>query len=38
VVISPFENVNVYSLMTHLLSLMPASNDGTLRVFDGAFR
>jgi len=38
VVLNPFENVNVYSLITHLLSLTPAPNDGTLRVFDGAFR
>ncbi len=38
VVLRPFENVNVYSLMTHLLSLTPASNDGTLGAFDGALR
>ncbi|MEX2115562.1 MAG: ectonucleotide pyrophosphatase/phosphodiesterase [Bacteroidota bacterium] len=38
IVLGPFENVNVYSLMTHLLSLAPAPNDGTFRVFDGALR
>ncbi|MEX1139127.1 MAG: ectonucleotide pyrophosphatase/phosphodiesterase [Bacteroidota bacterium] len=38
VVFEPFENVNVYSLMTHLLSLTPAPHDGDLRVFKGALR
>lgn len=37
-VLEPFENVNVYSLMTHLLSLTPALHDGSLKVFQGALR
>jgi predicted AlkP superfamily pyrophosphatase or phosphodiesterase len=29
-VVAPFRNVHVYSLLTHLLGLRPASTDGTL--------
>ena len=29
-VVAPFRNVHVYSLLTHLLGLTPASTDGTL--------
>jgi predicted AlkP superfamily pyrophosphatase or phosphodiesterase len=30
VVVKPFQNIHVYDLMTHLLDLRPAPNDGTL--------
>lgn len=29
-VVDPFQNIHVYSLMTHILGLKPAPNDGTL--------
>jgi predicted AlkP superfamily pyrophosphatase or phosphodiesterase len=38
VVFNSFENVHVYSLMAHILSLQPAPNDGTLDVFDEALQ
>lgn len=37
-VLDPFENVNVYALLTHLLHLTPAFHEGSLKVFDGALR
>ncbi|MBA2291387.1 MAG: alkaline phosphatase family protein [Gemmatimonadales bacterium] len=30
VVVDPFQNIHVYSLMTHIMGLNPAPNDGTL--------
>ncbi|MEO5826144.1 MAG: ectonucleotide pyrophosphatase/phosphodiesterase [Gemmatimonadales bacterium] len=30
VVVDPFQNIHVYSLMTHILGLKPAPNDGSL--------
>jgi predicted AlkP superfamily pyrophosphatase or phosphodiesterase len=38
VVLSPFENVNVYPLIAHLLALVPARTDGRLDVFTTGLR
>ena len=34
----PFEVIHVYELLTHLLHLSPASNDGSLQTFEGMLR
>lgn len=36
--LEPFENVNVYSLLAHLLKLKPAATDGKLTPFTNALR
>jgi predicted AlkP superfamily pyrophosphatase or phosphodiesterase len=38
VVLDPFENVHVYSLIAHLLGLAPAETDGMLQPFTGGLR
>jgi predicted AlkP superfamily pyrophosphatase or phosphodiesterase len=38
VVMKPFENVHVYSLLARLLSLTPAPTDGDPRTFEGALK
>ncbi|GAB5521670.1 MAG: ectonucleotide pyrophosphatase/phosphodiesterase [Rhodothermales bacterium] len=37
-VIEPFENIHLYSLMTHLLNLTPAPNVGDFKQIDGLLR
>jgi hypothetical protein len=34
-VLPPFEVVHVYELLTHLLGIAPAPNDGNLETFEG---
>lgn len=36
--VSPFENVNLYPWMAHLLGLTPAKNDGNLNILAGTLR
>jgi len=36
--VAPFENVNLYPWMAHLLGLAPAKNDGSLNVLAGTLR
>jgi alkaline phosphatase D len=36
--VAPFENVNLYPWMAHLLGLVPAKNDGSLNVLAGTLR
>lgn len=38
VTVAPFENVNLYPWMAHLLGLRPAKNDGSLNVLAGTLR
>ncbi len=38
VVVEPFENVNVYELIAHLLGVEPAPNDGSLAAVEGLLR
>ncbi|MDE3199609.1 MAG: alkaline phosphatase family protein [Acidobacteriota bacterium] len=38
VTVGPFENVNLYPWMAHLLGLHPAKNDGSLNVLAGTLR
>ena len=33
-----FEVIHVYELLTHLLNLTPATNDGSLQIFEGMLR
>lgn len=36
--VAPFENVNLYSWMAHMLGLAPAKNDGSLNILAGTLR
>ena len=36
--VAPFENVNLYPWMAHLLGLTPAKNDGSLNILAGTLR
>jgi alkaline phosphatase D len=36
--VAPFENVNLYSWMAHLLGLHPPKNDGSLNILSGTLR
>lgn len=36
--IAPFENVNLYPWLAHLLGLAPAKNDGSLNILSGTLR
>ena len=36
--IPPFENVNIYSLLAHLLGVTPSANDGSLAPFRAILR
>lgn len=35
---TPFENVNLYPWLAHMLGLTPAKNDGSLNVLSGTLR
>jgi alkaline phosphatase D len=36
--VAPFENVNLYPWIAHLLGLTPAKNDGSLNILAGTLR
>lgn len=36
--VAPFENVNLYAWMAHMLGLTPAKNDGSLNILAGTLR
>jgi alkaline phosphatase D len=36
--VAPFENVNLYPWMAHMLGLKPAKNDGNLNILSGTLR
>jgi alkaline phosphatase D len=36
--VAPFENVNIYTWIAHLLNLAPPKNDGSLSILSGALR
>jgi alkaline phosphatase D len=36
--VAPFENVNLYAWMAHILGLVPAKNDGSLNILAGTLR
>ena len=36
--VAPFENVNIYPWIAHMLGLKPANNDGSLNILAGALR
>ena len=36
--VAPFENVNLYPWLAHLLGLTPAKNDGSLNILSGTLR
>jgi predicted AlkP superfamily pyrophosphatase or phosphodiesterase len=36
--VAPFENVNLYPWMAHILGLVPAKNDGSLNILAGTLR
>ncbi len=36
--VSPFENVNLYPWLAHILGLVPAKNDGSLNILAGTLR
>jgi alkaline phosphatase D len=36
--VAPFENVNLYPWMAHILGLTPAKNDGSLNILAGTLR
>jgi alkaline phosphatase D len=36
--VAPFENVNLYAWMAHILGLVPAKNDGNLNILAGTLR
>jgi alkaline phosphatase D len=36
--VAPFDNVNLYSWMAHLLGLDPPKNDGSLNILSGTLR
>jgi alkaline phosphatase D len=36
--VAPFENVNLYPWIAHMLGLKPAKNDGSLNILAGTLR
>jgi alkaline phosphatase D len=36
--VAPFENVNLYPWMAHILGLIPPKNDGNLNILAGTLR